>query len=226
MDIQVRHSLINTDTIIRIFNDYDIEAVQCDFLARGLNDTYLITTKEETYIYRLYRTGWRNKEAILFELDAINCLEGCRISFPIKKRDGNYLTDVKAPEGVRYGVLFFYSKGERPQINVESSQVIGETLGKLHEKSDKLTSNYERGFALDTEHLLDEPEAVISPILKKYLGSEEEEILQIVVENFKADLAELNLETGFCHGDFHNHNMHINGGAIDSSLCDGDFGCE
>ncbi|MFB4166998.1 phosphotransferase enzyme family protein [Virgibacillus sp. JSM 102003] len=215
MDIQVKHSLINTDSIIQIFNEYNIKAIQCDFLARGLNDTYLITTENESYIYRLYRADWRDKEAILFELDAINCLHGCRVSFPIKKRDGNYLTEVKAPEGLRYGVLFSYSSGERPQINVDNSQIIGETLGMLHAKSDKLTSNYERGFSLDTKHLLDEPAAIISPILKKHLGNEEEETLQIVVENIKADLAELNLEIGFCHGDFHNHNMHIHGGAIE-----------
>ncbi|SEQ38454.1 Ser/Thr protein kinase RdoA involved in Cpx stress response, MazF antagonist [Virgibacillus subterraneus] len=215
MDIQVRHSLIHKDSILQIIDEHDIEALQCDFLARGLNDTYLITTEKETYIYRLYRTGWRDREAILFELDAINHLQGDRVSFPIKKKDGNYLTEVKAPEGVRYGVLFSYSKGERPQINVENSKIIGETLGRLHNKSDKLTTQHERGFELDTEHLLDEQVAVISPILKKCLGNEAEETLHIVVENIKTDLTELNLETGFCHGDFHNHNMHIHDGVIE-----------
>lgn len=122
---------------------------------------------------------------------------------------------MKAPEGLRYGVLFSYSKGERPQINVDNSKLIGAALGKLHRKSDNFAPTYERGFKLDTKHLLDEPAAMISPILKKYLGDKAEESLHTVVENIKADLAELELETGFCHGDFHNHNMHIDNGEVE-----------
>ncbi|WP_164669705.1 phosphotransferase enzyme family protein [Virgibacillus doumboii] len=223
MNIEIQHSLISNDSIMDILNEYEIDVIQCNLLARGLNDSYMIRTEKESFIFRVYRSGWRTKEAILFELDAINQLhtKDFKASFPIKKKNGEWLCEMEAPEGLRYGVLFSYAVGERPQINVENSRVIGATLGKLHELTNHVRSNYERGFGLDTDHLLDEPAAVIFPVINRYLDQEAGKTLEVVVENVKADLAELDLETGFCHGDFHNHNMHIHDGEIEMF----DFDC-
>lgn len=219
MHINVRHSLIDTETIKQLAETYDLAGdVQCDLLARGKNDTYLITNQnEEKYIFRLYRSRHRDEEAILFELDAVSHLhtQGFRASYPIKMSRGDYLSEVMAPEGLRYGVLFTYSEGERPQINVENSEVVGATLGRMHELTSGFSSSHERGFELDTNHLLDEPAAVISPVVERYLGSQAVAILHTVVENTKADLAGYDLEKGLCHGNFYNHNMHIRDGEID-----------
>ncbi|MFD1361870.1 phosphotransferase enzyme family protein [Lentibacillus salinarum] len=215
----IRHSLPDTETIKRIMTDYDLEEpVQCHVLARGINDTYaIIDGTEHRYIFRLYRHGWRNWQGISFELDALNHLyeQGVRLSYPIKKRNGQHLSEIEAPEGLRYGVLFSYSAGERPSITVANSEMIGATLGRLHLKTSGFMSNYKRGFELDTDHLLDEPAAVISPVVDKYLGHQAVSILHTVVENTKADLAVLDLEKGFCHGDFYNHNMHIEDGKME-----------
>ncbi|GGJ88213.1 hypothetical protein GCM10007063_08400 [Lentibacillus kapialis] len=219
LQIDVKHSLIDTETIIQLSGADDrAEGVQCDLLSRGKNDTYFIMNQNgEKYVFRLYRAGYRHKNAILFEMDALNHLheQGFRASYPIKKSNGDYLTEVIAPEGLRYGVLFTYSEGERPEINVENSEVIGKTLGRMHALTSGFSSSHKRGFELDTNRLLDEPEAVISPIVEKYLGSQAMTILQTVVENTKADLAEYNLETGLCHGNFYSHNMHVYNGEID-----------
>ncbi|WP_010529807.1 phosphotransferase enzyme family protein [Lentibacillus jeotgali] len=219
MQLNVKHSLIDTETIKQLAGMYDLpNDVQCELLTSGKNDTYLLTDQNEAkYIFRLYRAGHRDKEAILFELDAVNYLhtQGFRASYPIKKPDDDYLTEIAAPEGLRYGVLFNYSEGERPQINEKHSGLIGAALGELHERTLGFLSSHDRGFELDTSHLLDEPAAVISPVIERYLGGQSVTILHTVVENTKADLKEYNLEKGFCHGNFYNHNMHIHDGKID-----------
>ncbi|WP_176446378.1 phosphotransferase enzyme family protein [Lentibacillus sp. CBA3610] len=219
MHINVKHSLIDPETIKQMMADYDMEGdCHCDFLARGLNDTYYITDdKDHQYIFRVYRSGWRDKQAISFELDSLLHLyeQDFRISYPIKKRDGLFLNEIEAPEGLRYGVLFSYSAGVRPLINVDNSEEIGAALGRMHELTSGFFPIHERGFQLDTTHLLDEPAAVISPVIERYIGHEAVEVFQTVVENTKADLWELDLEKGFCHGDFHNHNMHIHDGKLE-----------
>jgi len=219
LQINVRHSLINVETIKQLLEAYDLTGdICCDVLARGINDTYVITDPSDVkYIFRVYRSGWRDQEAILFELDAINHLyeQGFRASHPIKKNNGDYVTELMAPEGLRYGVLFSYAVGERPQINEPNSEMIGATLGRLHERTSGFVSDRERGFELGTQTLLDEPAAVIAPIVERYLGDVAVKILQTVVENTKADLAAFDLETDFCHGNFHNHHMHIHNGEIE-----------
>ncbi|TMN22983.1 hypothetical protein FFL34_13515 [Lentibacillus cibarius] len=219
LQINVKHALIDTETIKQLVTGHSFEgSVTCDFLARGLNDTYRITDeKQNNYIFRLYRSGWRDKQAILFELDALNQLyeQGFRASYPIKKHDDDYIYEVEAPEGLRYGVLFTYSEGERPLINVENAELIGATLGRLHRLTSGFESVYERGFELDMQHLLDEPAEIISPVLERYLGQSAVNLLHAVVENTKADLAALDLEKDFCHGDFHNHNMHLSSNGIE-----------
>lgn len=223
MDIEVKCSLISNNSIMKILENYCIDVIQCQFLARGLNDSYIIRTEKESFIFRVYRSRWRDKEATLFELDAIIHLyeKSFKASCPIEKKNGDLLCEIQAPEGLRYGVLFSFAEGERPQINEENSLVIGATLGELHRLTGDVEINCERGFKRDTDHLLDEPAAIISPVVERYLGEEAVKTLEIVVENSKSDLAELDLETGFCHGDFHNHNMHIHNGEIEMF----DFDC-
>ncbi|RYG71751.1 hypothetical protein EU245_13060 [Lentibacillus lipolyticus] len=219
VQINVSHTLINPETIKQLLEGHGMtEEAQCEILFRGLNDTYEITDQlGRKYIFRLYRTGWRDKQAILFELDGLSQLAAHRfqLSVPVQKLDGNYIYELHAPEGVRFGVLFTYAEGERPQINTDTSRLIGASLGQMHDLTTGFTSVYKRGFELDTHHLLDEPAEVIAPVLEKHVGPEAVEILHIVANNTKADLAVLDLEKGFCHGDFHNHNMHLHDGGVE-----------
>lgn len=209
----IKHSLIEPAYLGTSLGDYPIgPIVRSEFLTTGLNDTYVICTKQRKYIYRLYRHGWRNEEAIHFELDAINHLSalGYQASYPIAKRDGSYLTEIVAPEGPRYGVLFTCADGERPIINAESAELIGASLGRLHQQTKGFHSEHNRGFQLDLQHLLDEPADHIAPIIQQYLGKESTNAFENIVKYIKDELGKKELEVGFCHGDFHNHNMHLN----------------
>src|SRR5699024_5945391 len=93
----VKHSLIDEKVIQHALKDYGLSPLsEVQFLTRGLNDTYKVYTNEKTYIYRIYRHGWRDKNAIMFELDAVNYLQqnDFPASFPIKRKDGGYLCEI------------------------------------------------------------------------------------------------------------------------------------
>ncbi|MFC2947100.1 phosphotransferase enzyme family protein [Virgibacillus sediminis] len=218
MEWKVKHSLADERSIMKLLERYRLGPItSCKFLTRGLNDVYQIITPRKNYIYRLYRHGWRSREAIQFELEALLHLRGkpYRLSVPVAMEDGSYLSEVPAPEGIRYGVLFTYTDGERPSIQPENTRLIGESLGKLHNNTDDFHPTVDRGFQLDTAHLLDEPSAFILPYIRKFFGRETEGDIQEVVSNLKTWLESLDLETGFCHGDFHNHHMHLTASGLE-----------
>jgi Ser/Thr protein kinase RdoA (MazF antagonist) len=221
---EVRHSLFSNKTIQLIANSYDIgKIISCSFLTRGLNDTYCVVTESNKYIFRVYRKSWREKSDILFELEALNYASknGVSVSKPLRRKDGQWLSEISAPEGTRYGVLFYFSKGDRPEINEENCYIIGKTLGNLHNTTDTFTSKNQRSFELNITHLLDEPADLITPILQN-LCIDKEEIFKTIIKDLKTNLEENNnLDYGFCHGDFHNFNMHV----YDQKLEVFDFDC-
>ncbi|MCG3418567.1 phosphotransferase [Oceanobacillus jordanicus] len=216
-EVNVKHALIDEDSIFDLAQSQVAEKIKdVRFLTRGLNDTYKVVGKESFYAYRIYRHGWRNEAAIKFELDAILHLKnkGYEAVGPVQETGGLCVKKIVAPEGDRYGVLFSFAEGERPAINPENTYLIGKSLGRLHRLSNGFTSEHKRGYSIDLTHLLDEPASFIRPILKRYLGETAVEVLNETVRYIKEKLETANLETGFCHGDFHNHNMHLYKGAL------------
>ncbi|WML44283.1 phosphotransferase [Neobacillus sp. PS3-40] len=210
--IHVRNSLLTNSSVEFLVNSYEIGTIiKCEFLTRGLNDTYSVFTESNKYIFRIYRKGWREKTDILYELDAIKHLSeyGCRVSIPIKRKDGKWLSEIYTPEGTRYGVLFTFTKGDRPEINKENCYLIGKALGNIHEASDSFITNHKRNFELNFLHLVDEPMSLITPTLQKFMKNSKDSFLNQIITNIKFDIVGKNLEYGFCHGDFHNFNMHL-----------------
>lgn len=99
--------------------------------------------------------------------------------------------------------------------------IIGKALGRLHKATDTFTSKNQRNFKLNLTHLLDEPATLITPILQNHC-SDKEAIFKTIITNLKTHLrANNNLDYGFCHGDFHNFNMHV----YDKKLEVFDFDC-
>lgn len=223
-NLSVKHSLITAESVFHFLSHYHLpEVLGCDFFTRGLNDTYLVTTRNEKYIFRIYRHGWRDKSDILFELDAIHHLkkEGYSLSVPVPKRNGDLLCDIAVPEGLRYGVLFTFTKGDRPEIHPDHCRQIGQALGNLHNKSIAFGSDHKRNFDLDLKHLLDDPASLILPTIKRILSDRQIQEFNETVESVKKDLVHRKLEYGFCHGDFHNFNMHVKDRQIEAF----DFDC-
>jgi Ser/Thr protein kinase RdoA (MazF antagonist) len=63
--VTVKHSLLSVDSIRNILASYNLsKVISCEFLTRGLNDTYVISTQDQKYIFRVYRHNWRNESDV------------------------------------------------------------------------------------------------------------------------------------------------------------------
>ncbi|WP_442954946.1 phosphotransferase [Paenibacillus sp. SYP-B4298] len=61
-----------------------------------MNDTYLIRTLNEKFVFRVYRTPWRsNYSEVGFEIDLLNHLfkNGVPVSTPIQAIDSEYIQE-------------------------------------------------------------------------------------------------------------------------------------
>jgi hypothetical protein len=67
---------------------YAVEGViSCEFLNRGLNDTFRVQTGGGRFVFRVYRQGWRSGSEILFELDVLGHCDraGVPVATPLAK---------------------------------------------------------------------------------------------------------------------------------------------
>lgn len=219
----VKYSVISSSDLNLMINElYNLgNIVECRFLCNGLNDTYLITTNESKYILRIYKTNWRNKNDIDFEIELLGYLifNGIPVSHSIPKKDGNYITEIGAPEGQRFAVLFTYAEGDFLD-NKESALLYGEQVAMMHLAMDTFECNHNR-FSIDLDHLLTNPIHSIKSVFSDrpediaYLESLAL-LLQKRVENISHGL-----EWGVCHGDLHGWNVHFH----NDTLTHFDFDC-
>ena len=209
----VTHSTLAADALLNtILPAYDIGApLRCKLLQRLLNDTYLVETGQGKYILRVYRAGWRTEADIRYELDVLATLDQCGIpvATPVQRRDGDTLSIVTALEGARSIVLFTYAEGKPPAF-AEIDQIgrYGEMVAQIHNVTDHFASSHAR-YGLDFDHLLQVPLAATLPHLpdvadRRYL----EQAVTRLVDRLSA-LPLTALDQGFCHGDTHNGNVHI-----------------
>jgi Ser/Thr protein kinase RdoA (MazF antagonist) len=197
------------DTILAC---YDInEPYDCRFFHNGLNDTYLLNSISTKYILRIYRLHWRTISDILYELDVIRFLNShdIKVSIPITRKDGKLTGTISAPEGNRYFVLFSYAPGKDISYNTEEeteSFLYGKSVAKIHKATDKFTTSHAR-FNLNFTHLLDSPLKSIEPFLIH--RKDDWNYLVKLADRLRIKVSGMHLETGFCHGDFHGGNAHI-----------------
>lgn len=77
--------------LLHIKDHYEIhEPDKLQYFLRGMNDTYILETALEKYIFRVYRADRRSKSDIDFELELLNDLQdkGINVSIPIPRKDG------------------------------------------------------------------------------------------------------------------------------------------
>jgi Ser/Thr protein kinase RdoA (MazF antagonist) len=203
---------------------YDLEApVQCQFWHRGFNDAYLVTAGNTKYILRVYSSGkyWiRGESDLRFELDLLSHLYECgvSVSHPIRRRDGDVLGTIRAPEGIRYLTLFSYATG-KPVIpfDPEHCQILGERVAKLHLAANQFVTNHSR-YHLDLGILLDQP----MQLIERYIGDERKDDLRFLVElseQLREHILALALPGdgyGIIHADINEANVHF--GSDDSVI--------
>lgn len=210
----------------RVLSKYNLPSpVRCNLLNHGINDTYIVKARSSTCYLRVYRYGWRTHAEIQAELDMLVYLHRRHlpVSYPINRKDGLYLTQIAAPEGVRYAALFTGAPGKKIRMDTRNSGSYGELVGRIHVCLDKAPDD-DRRFHLDLSHLIDEPLRHVEPFLEhrrkdfdyiKGVGNE----LKLKVNGL---LPKTRPEYGNCHGDHHGGNVHID---KDGDMTLYDFDC-
>lgn len=189
----------------------------CNFWQRGVNDTYQVHTSNEIYSLRVYRHKLRSKDEIDYEVSALNYLraQGAKVAFPIEKYEGGYVSEIQAPEGLRYVIMTTHAKGSEPNYdNAETGRLFGESIAELHNLSGGFETKHTRP-KLESEYLLNRSLEVIIPFCTKTPA--EHKVLVDVAANLNRTLISgpLNkLDIGFCHGDCHGCNVHYNDGIL------------
>jgi Ser/Thr protein kinase RdoA (MazF antagonist) len=222
----VTSSILSSEALLHeISTSYTLTSppIKCQLLKQGLNDSYLVQTTNERYILRIYKIQWRTRSDILYETEMLSYLgqQNAPISFPVKRTDGTFIQDLRAPEGTRQMVLFTYAEGEEPTLTEELGYLIGQATATIHLTSDKFRPQHER-FTLDLTHLIDKPLRLVQP----YLRHRQEDwtyLLKLagILSQKIADIAP-HLDWGFCHGDATERNVHT---TKDQQITFFDFDC-
>jgi Ser/Thr protein kinase RdoA (MazF antagonist) len=108
----------------------------CRLLKAWVNDTYLVSDGQDRYVFRVYSLNWRTKEEISEEVRLLERLRerNIPVSYPIADAVKNYIQELPAPEGARFGVLFSFAKGEKLlSFSAETHYKIGEIMAQFHQ---------------------------------------------------------------------------------------------
>ena len=190
---------------------YALEAVErCRFHHRGLNDTYKVECSQgDTYFLRIYRAGWRSRDAIETELAILLHLTQRKtsVSAPVRRRDGQLLTPLDCAEGSRCAVLFTGAPGNevaRDGYTDELARLYGAAVAAVHSAADGFEGPRLRA-ALDLGELLERPlRALTSTIAHR---PEDVAYVNGLGDRLRKRVRGMtDLEFGFCHGDFHGAN--------------------
>ncbi|WP_312768652.1 phosphotransferase [Epilithonimonas sp.] len=115
---------------------YDLnENSECKLFRTGVNHTYFLTDTKTKFVVRVYCYEWRTKSEIREELELLKLLQSnnLSISFPIPDKDGNFIQEINAPEGLRYAVVFTFAEGEKMRFMTnETCFAIGSIMAEIH----------------------------------------------------------------------------------------------
>ncbi|WP_139959131.1 phosphotransferase [Flavicella sediminum] len=112
----------------------------CKIFRTGMNHTYFISNQESKYVLRVYSHNWRSKTEVSAELELLQELKAqdLNVSYPIKDTKGEFIQEIKAPEGTRFLVLFSFAAGGKVRfLDKDTCFEIGTLMAKIH----KLTAN-------------------------------------------------------------------------------------
>lgn len=115
---------------------YDLnENFDCKLFRTGVNHTYFLSDTSTKFVVRVYCHQWRTKIEIDQELELLNLLKthNLSISFPIADKDGKFIQEINAPEGLRYAVVFTFAEGEKIRFMTnETCFAIGSLMAEIH----------------------------------------------------------------------------------------------
>ena len=208
------YSQLSSDSVLSIVSShYKFQApISVKFYVLGLHDNYLVECDKKKYIFRVYRNNWRTEEEILFEVDLLSYLEktSSNVAAPVQTKNSELVTYIKAPEGIRIGVLFHYADGLPPSsdISCKECSLLGASVANIHENTTNFKSKYQRK-NLDLSFLVDHSLVLIKPFLNSNQIEYLSHIREVIYQNI-SHLTPENTDFGICTGDINLTNFHIN----------------
>lgn len=218
-ELKCSYSTIDPDELMaKVIPDYSIDTpIKCVFWERGANDTYQVRCTDALYFLRIYRHSAFPREANEFEAEALNYLhqQGCPVAYPIERKSGGFVTEILAPEGLRYALLTALAEGSTPDYDSPKiCRLVGQSVARMHLASSGFSTSHKRTY-LDLPGLLENSMVDIRNHLahRQDVLSAIEKIahdVQIAVQG----VPEGSLDIGICHGDLHGGNLHVHDGKV------------
>ena len=178
----------------------------CNLFRTGINHTYFLSDNETKFALRVYSHNWRSKSEIIEEIKLLNLLKenNLGVSFPIQDKNGAFIQEINAPEGIRYVVLFSFAKGGKIRFtDKETCFLIGSLMAKNH----NLTSNKTIArISYNKESLLELPYEYLKQFFSEKLP--EMEFIKEIGEFFKKTEFETT-RNGVVHMDIWYDNMAV-----------------
>ncbi|MGQ4806997.1 Homoserine kinase [Candidatus Entotheonellaceae bacterium PAL068K] len=210
----VQRSILSTQALTdQILTKYAFGSpATCHLFNRGRNDSYLVTAGDFKCYLRIPPSGERSREHIAAEIDLLNFLDRHQISVPkpIGQKDGTYIHELHAPEGVRYAVAFTYVDGAPPaKLSKAQSALYGTLAATIHTLTDQHPQPYTR-FHHDLDYMVNEPLQHLTPIYAQ--RQEDVDYLMAVAQLLRREAERLPRtppEYGICHGDLRLENAHF-----------------
>lgn len=183
---------------------------ECSIFRLAMNHLYIIQDGQQKYVFRVYTHNWRTKLEIEEELELLLHLKenNTQVAYPIADTSNEYLQEIEAPEGKRYGVLFSFAKGiKTAKFSAETSFLIGQALAKVHQSAE----NFELSrISYTTQNMLHHPVLRI----KKFFSTTNSEIeflekLSAFLTLKMNNIDQHNMRYGSVHLDVWFDNLHI-----------------
>jgi Ser/Thr protein kinase RdoA (MazF antagonist) len=212
-------SLLSTDALVeQILSVYHLDKpVQCYLWRYGLNDSYVVYAGEKKAFLRIYAntTNKHTQSNIQAEVNILNFLheQGVPVATAISRHDGQTVTEIHAPEGTRYAVLFNFveSNPQRGDLTADICFQCGAALAQFHQTIDTAKQPFERHHN-DLVYLLDKPlERIRSfPPFTRYEKHFDylDEVSAILKQKVET-MPRTQPTYGICHGDFMDGNTII-----------------
>ncbi|WP_172281603.1 phosphotransferase [Chryseobacterium sp. LAM-KRS1] len=117
------------------------DKTECKVFRLAMNHLYIVHDDENKYVFRVYTHNWRSQLEIEEELKLLIHLKeaGRQVAFPIADQSNNFIQEIEASEGTRFGVLFSYAKGiKTAKFSHQTSFLIGQALAKVHQSTENI----------------------------------------------------------------------------------------
>jgi Ser/Thr protein kinase RdoA (MazF antagonist) len=211
---QVSHSVLYPEFLAaQVASRYALGTAVSGFLLyRGMNDVYLIKTRDQKYAMRVWRKTWRAVDDVAYELEFLDFLRRRNFpaSTPVAATDGSLYFKVQSPEGPRAVALYTWAPGKKfgDMLNEATAERIGSLFAQMHLLGQEHAGSHVFGTADAISFDVNMP-ALLDFVYDRPDDLRDYEIIAKRLAQRLIDIRSENVPMGICHRDFHPSNVHV-----------------